>query len=192
MKLGLTGSIGMGKSTVSQMFADEGIEIWDADRVVKKLYANDQGLFDLVKELVPEAVTDHIDFDILRAAIREDDTVITMLESYIHPKVREDRNKFLEQGDQAKLCDIPLLFENDMAEAFDHVIVVSAPFEVQLERVMERATMTRPVFNMILARQMPDAKKRERADFVIDTNTSFEKTRAQVKSILIEIGVQNA
>lgn len=192
MKLGLTGSIGMGKTTVSQIFADEGVEIWNADLVVKGLYASDQGLFELVEKLAPSAVSDKIDFDVLRALIRDDDSIIDRLEAYIHPKVRDNRNVFLSKKDGIKLCDIPLLYENDIAKEFDYVIVVSAPFEVQLERVMKRSTMTRPVFDMILSRQMPDEEKRKRADFVIDTNTSLENTRAQVQAILKNIGVQNA
>ena len=193
MKLGLTGSIGMGKSTVAKMFADFGVQVWDADRVVKSLYASDQGLFDLVNSLAPEAIeNERIHFDNLRAAIKSDPNILSNLETYIHPKVRDDRADFLKHTKGAKLCDIPLLFENNMKNEFDNVIVVSAPFDVQLERVMDRNSMSRSDFDFILSRQIPDAEKRERADFVIDTGVPFEETRGQVQELLYDLGVLNA
>ena len=185
--LALTGSIGMGKSTVAAMFADHGIPTFDADAVVRRLQGPGGRLVPLIEARFPGTTRDGaVDRDALSAAVLGDRDELAALEAIVHPAVHHERTRFIvEHGDApALLFDIPLLFETGGNEAFDKVIVVSATPELQRERVLARPGMTAAKFEQILARQMPDAEKRERADFIVDTSGTLDRTRAQVKAII--------
>lgn len=186
----LTGSIGMGKSTVAGMFADAGIPVWDADAAVHRLYAPGQAGAVALAALVPDAVgPEGVDRAALTVAIRDDPALLKKIEAVIHPLVARDRDAFIAAEDAPLiLCDIPLLFENGGAAKFSPIIVVSAPADVQKARVLDRPGMTADKFAFILGKQMPDAEKRARADFVIENGGTLEDTRTQVRNILRELG----
>jgi dephospho-CoA kinase len=190
--LALTGSIGMGKSTVAAMFADAGIPTFDADAVVRELQGPGGRLVPLIEARFPGTTQDGaVDREALSAAVLSDRDELAALEAIVHPAVHHERTRFIvEHGDApALLFDIPLLFETGGDEAFDKVIVVSAGADLQRERVLKRPGMTRGKFEQILARQLPDAEKRARADFVIDTSGTLDETRAQVRNILTCLGL---
>ena len=192
MTLALTGSIGMGKSTVAAMFADAGIPVFDADAVVRALQGPGGRLVPVIESRFPGTTVDGaVDRQALSAAVLGDRDELAALESIVHPAVHHERTRFIVENAQARalLFDIPLLFETGGDPAFDKVIVVSAPADLQRGRVLGRPGMTPAKFNQIVARQMPDAEKRERADFVVDTSGSLEKTRAQVDAILACLGL---
>ena len=187
--LGLTGSVGMGKSTTARLFAEEGAWLWDADAAVHRLYAPGGAAVAAIAALMPEAVRDGaVDRDRLRAAVTADPDLLPRLEAAVHPLVQADRAAFLDraaaEGAAVALCDIPLLFETGDPASFNAVIVVSAPEAVQRARVLARPGMTEAAFQRILSRQMPDAEKRARADFVIDTSRGIEPARAEVRAVL--------
>jgi dephospho-CoA kinase len=182
----------MGKSTVAAMFADAGIPIFDADAVVRRLQGPGGRLVPLIEARFPNTTRDGaVDRDALSAAVLGDRDELAALEAIVHPAVHHERTRFIvDHGDRpALLFDIPLLFETGGAAAFDKVIVVSAPAELQRQRVLARPGMTSAKLAAILTRQMPDADKRARADFVVDTSGSFAETRAQVDSILACLGL---
>ncbi|MEM8792680.1 MAG: dephospho-CoA kinase [Pseudomonadota bacterium] len=190
--LGLTGSIGMGKSTTAEMFRDEGMQVWDADEAVHRLYQPGGEGAKAIGQLCPEASSEHgVDRSKLREAILRDPALLRKIEEVIHPFVSADRSEFLEKARAerapAALCDIPLLFETGADRWLDRIVVVSAPAEVQRERVMARPGMTEEAFLAILAKQTPDAEKRERADYVIDTSQGLDHARGQVRKILEEL-----
>ena len=190
--IALTGSIGMGKSTTAKMFADAGIPVWDADAAVHKLYGPGGAGSDAVAQLVPDAVTsDGVDRTKLRAAILADKTLFKKIEAVIHPLVGQDRTDFLEaaRNDKADIaiCDIPLLFETGGNKAFDKVVVVSAPADIQRQRVLERPGMTEEAFEAILAKQVPDAEKRAQADYIVDTSKGIEAAEKQVAEIIADL-----
>jgi dephospho-CoA kinase len=192
MTLAITGSIGMGKSTVAAMFAEAGIPVFDADATVRKLQGPGGRLVPQIESRFPGTTRDGaVDRDALSTAVLGDPDELAALEAIVHPAVHHERTRFIvENGDAAALLfDIPLLFETGGDAAFDKVIVVSAPAEIQHDRVMGRAGMTLEKFDQILARQLPDAQKRERADFVVDTSGSLASTRDQVRSILACLGL---
>lgn len=187
--LGLTGSIGMGKSTTAQMFHAEGVPVWDADAVVATLYAKDGAAVGLLKSLNADLVTDGaVDRTALKAWIKSEPKHLSRLESIIHPLVAQDRETFI--ADHADhdliLCDIPLLFETKAEEWLDAVLVVTTDFETQRSRVMARDGMDLELFNHILNRQMSDAEKIKRADYVIKTN-SYDQTRVAVRSLIKDL-----
>lgn len=188
-RLGLTGSIGMGKSTTAAMFAEEGVPIWDADAVVHRLYEPGQPAALAIGTLFPGAVDPdgRVNRPKLRAMIQADPTVLDSLNAAVHPLVAEDRAAFLlaNGGAQIVLLDIPLLYETGLEGLCDAVAVVSAPPEVQRERVLQRG-MSEADFQMILARQRPDVEKRARADYIIPT-TSLDAARLAVKDVLADI-----
>ena len=186
--LGLTGSIGMGKSTTAQMFRDAGIPVWDADAAVHELYAKDGAAVGPVGALVPDAVKDGaISRDALKAAIAKDPDLITRLEQIVHPLVALDRASFLATQDAPLMVfDIPLLFETGAEEWLDSVLVVTVPADVQKSRVLSRPGMTEQQFERLLSRQMPDAEKRNRADHIIETLT-LDDTRAAVRDLIAEL-----
>jgi dephospho-CoA kinase len=191
--LGLTGSIGMGKSTTAGFFAEQGARVWDADAAVHRLYAPGGAAVAAVAGLMPQAVRDGaVDRAALRAAVTGDAGLLKRLEAAVHPLVAADRLAFLDaaraEGARVAVCDIPLLFETGQAGAFDAVVVVSAPPEVQRGRVLARPGMTDAALDAILARQMPDAEKRARADFVVDTGAGLDAARAQVAAIMARFG----
>ena len=190
--LGLTGSIGMGKSTALAMFADLGCPVWDADAAVHRLYGPDGDGAREIARLAPDAVgTQGVDRAKLRATIMEDPGLLKRIEAAIHPLVAADRDAFLNraraQGAALAVCDIPLLFETGADAWLDKVAVVSAPAEIQRARVMARPGMTEQTFEAILAKQVPDTEKRGRADFVIDTSKTKDHARAQVAEIFTQL-----
>lgn len=187
--LGLTGSIGMGKSTTAGMFAERGVPVWDADAAVHRLYAARAEGSRAIARLVPDAITKRgTDRAKLRAAIMADPRLLPQVEAAIHPLVAADRAAFLDRaradGAPLVLCDIPLLYETGAERWLDRVVVVSAPADVQRARVLARPGMTEQAFAAILAKQLPDAEKRKRADFVIDTGGGLEPVRRQVAEII--------
>ena len=185
--LALTGSIGMGKSTVAAMFAKAGIPVFDADAVVRELQGPSGALVPIIEERFPGTTRDGaVDRDALSAAVLHDKDELAALEAIVHPAVHHERTRFIVgHGDApALLFDIPLLFETGGDAAFDTVIVVSAPADMQRARVLARPGMSPEKFNSILSRQMPDAEKRARADYVIDTSGPFAQTQRQVDEIL--------
>ena len=190
--LALTGSIGMGKSTVAAMFAEAGIPTFDADAVVRELQGPGGRLVPLIEARFPGTTRDGaVDREALSAAVLSDRDELAALEAIVHPAVHHERTRFIVgHGDApALLFDIPLLFETGGAEAFDKVIVVSARPDLQRERVLMRPGMTVQKFDQILGRQMPDAEKRARADFVVDTSGTMGETRDQVRNILSCLGL---
>ena len=187
--LGLTGSIGMGKSTTTAMFADLGALIWNADDAVHALYATGGGAVGPVGEAFPGVVIDGaVDRTRLAEALGRDGEAFRRLEAIVHPLVMKGRLEALAaaeaRGIRLAVLDIPLLFETGGDAAVDAVVVVTAPAAVQAARVLARPGMTRERFEAILARQLPDPEKRRRADFLIDTGKGLEAARAQVEEIV--------
>ncbi len=188
--IGLTGSIGMGKSATARMFADEGIPVYDADAAVHALYAKDGAAVGPLGVLVPDAVVDGtIDRDILRKAVFGDDTLLQRIEAVVHPLLKDSRREFFSANLDAPvvLLDIPLLFETGGDKNVHKIVVVSAPPDVQRQRVLARPGMTPERFEAIVAKQIPDAEKRARADFIIDTSGGFEAARLAVQVVLTAI-----
>lgn len=186
--IGLTGSIGMGKTTTAAMFADAGVPVWDADAAVHRLYAHGGAAVGPIGAMCPEAVKGGaVDRAVLKDWIGRDTHALGQIEDVVHPLVAKDRAEFLAGLDtDIALIDVPLLFETGADSSVDAVVVVSAPEEVQRARVLERGTMDEATLNAIRAKQMPDTEKRARADYVIDT-TTLEGARAQVQSVLDDI-----
>lgn len=189
-KLGLTGSIGMGKSTTADMFADDGVPVWDADSAVAKLYgAAAIGSLALAR-LVPDAVTDQgVDKARLRAAIQADSTLLAQIEAVVHPLLAADRQEFMKSNAAQPIVvfDLPLLYETKAELWLDGVLVVTAPPDVQHARVLARPNMTPEFLENIHARQLPDADKRRRADWVIDTSAGLDAARHAVLALLAQL-----
>jgi dephospho-CoA kinase len=187
--LGLTGSIGMGKSTTGRMFADEGALVWDADAAVHRLYAHGGAAVEPLDEAFPGVIVDGaVDRARLAEALGRDETAFKRLEAIVHPLVAQDRALDLAaaraEGVRLAVLDIPLLFETGGDAFVDAVVVVTADPEVQAARVLARPGMTRERFEAILSRQMPDAEKRRRADFLVDTGRGLDAAREQVAQIV--------
>ena len=192
IKLALTGSIGMGKSTVAQMFERAGVPVFDADAVVRRLQAEDPALIAAIAERFPGTVEMGVlDRDALGALVLGKPAEFAALEAIVHPAVHAERARFLlnNRDSPALLFDIPLLFETHGEDAFDKVVVVSAPADVQRGRVLARPGMTREKLEAILERQTPDEEKRRRADFVVDTGGDLSTTEEQVRDILSCLGL---
>ncbi|MGN6573681.1 MAG: dephospho-CoA kinase [Pseudolabrys sp.] len=188
--LGLTGSVGMGKSATAQMFADEGVPVHDADAAVHALYEGEAA--PLIEAAFPGTTANgKVDRGKLGERVIGHPEEIKRLERIVHPLVAKVRDAFLagaeRAGAQVALLDIPLLYETGGEKRCDAVVVVSAPAEVQRERVLARPGMTDAKLKAILAKQMPDADKRARADFVVDTSQGFDAARAQVRDILARV-----
>ena len=185
--LGLTGSIGMGKSTAAGFFAECGVPVHDADAVVHQLYAGE--VAPAVEAAFPGTTRDGV-VDRVRLGERVvgDSLALKRLEAIVHPLVRRDEEKFLAKAEAAgaavAVLNIPLLFESGGDRRCDAVVVVTAPAEMQRERVMSRPGMTEEKFTRLLAQQVPDVEKRRRADFVVDSSKDFDATRTQVRAIL--------
>ncbi len=185
--LGLTGSIGMGKSATAKMFAEAGVPVHDADAVVHQLYEGAAAA--KIEAAFPGTTTGgKVDRQKLGARVVGDTAAMKKLEAIVHPLVREARDRFLaeaeKRGAEIALLDIPLLFETGGEKDCDAVVVVSAPADVQRARALERPGMTEEKLAGLMAKQVPDAEKRRRADFVVDTSQGFDHARAQVKDIL--------
>lgn len=193
IRLAITGSIGMGKSTVARMFERAGVPVFDADAVVRDLQANDPELINSIGRRFPGTVKDGVlDREGLSRSVLGFAEELQALEAIVHPAVQAARRQFVEANRDASalLFDIPLLFETRGEEAFDKIIVVSASEEVQRERVLARPGMTAAKLDAILARQMSDEEKRSRADFVIDTGVDLSTTERQVGDILSCLGIR--
>jgi dephospho-CoA kinase len=185
--LGLTGSIGMGKSTVAEMFAAQGVPVFDADREVRRMQGPGGSLLPAIEVEFPGTTgPEGVNREKLGGMVFEDPEAMARLEAIVHPAVRAARLEFLIEHGSAELVlfDIPLLFEKGGFEEVDKVAVVSAPAQVQRARVLARPGMSPEKFADILALQMPDAEKRARADYVIDTGTTLDETRAQVAALV--------
>ncbi|MGO4914614.1 dephospho-CoA kinase [Pseudogemmobacter sp. W21_MBD1_M6] len=186
--IGLTGSIGMGKSTTAALFANEGIPVWDADKVVHRLYEKDGAGVAAIRRLYPDAVIDDmVSRAVLRDRIAKDPNALGRIEAAILPLLAKDRARFIDNcASPIAVLDMPTLLETGADKLVDLVVVVSVPPDVQRARVMERPGMTETQLNVMLARQMPDAEKRARADHVIQTLT-LEGARASVQSLVDQI-----
>jgi dephospho-CoA kinase len=188
--LGLTGSIGMGKTTTAQMFRDAGVPVYDADAAVHALYQPGGQAVAPIAEAFPGVVgaTGAVDRLALRTALGTDAAAWKRLESIVHPLVQQAQTAFLakarDEGRTVVVLDIPLLFENGGEKIVDAVVVVSAPKAVQRERVLARPGMTPEALNAILAKQTPDAEKRAKADFIINTGLGLDEARQQVRALL--------
>ena len=192
IRIALTGSIGMGKSTVAAMAADAGIPVFDADAEVRAMQGYGGSLVEAIESRFPGTTTGGaVDRDLLSARVLGDRDELAALEFVVHPAVADRRARFIEQHRSAPalMFDIPLLFEIHGEDAFDKVITVSAPADVQRARVLARPGMTVAKLDQILRRQTPDAAKREQSDFVIDTGGSLDQTRAQLDAILACLGL---
>jgi dephospho-CoA kinase len=190
--LGLTGSIGMGKSTVARMFADEGVPLFDADAVVHRLQGPEGALVARIEAMFPGTTgAQGVNRTALAERVLGEAEALRNLEALIHPAVARERRAFLKANLGAPLVvlDIPLLFEKGGAELVDKVAVVSAPTAVQCRRVLARPGMSPAKFAQILALQLPDEEKRRRADFIIPTGGSLEETRAEVRRIIACLSV---
>jgi dephospho-CoA kinase len=185
--LGLTGSLGMGKSTTAGFFAEAGVPVHDADAVVHRLYEGEAAA--AIEAAFPgTTVTGKVDRARLAARVVDNPEALRKLEAIVHPLVSDAKERFLREaqarGVKIAVLDIPLLFETGGDQKVDAVVVVSAPGDIQRQRVLERPGMTADKLDALLARQMADSEKRQRADFVVDTSQGFDAARAQVQAIL--------
>jgi dephospho-CoA kinase len=187
--LGLTGSIGMGKSTTAKLFAEAGAPVYDADAAVHRLYEGEA--VPAIEAAFPGTTADgKVDRVLLSARVLHDPAAMKQLEQIVHPMLGASRQKFLHDAEQCgapvAVVDVPLLFETGGEKRVDAVVVVTTTSEIQRQRVLARDNMTREMFDTILARQLPDAEKRRRADFVVDTSHGLDPVRARIRDILAE------
>jgi dephospho-CoA kinase len=188
--LGLTGSIGMGKSTTAKLFAEAGVPVYDADAAVHKIYEGEAA--PAIEAAFPgTTVGGKVDRAKLSAKVVHNPAAIRQLEQIVHPMLGASRQKFLQAAEQSGVpvvvMDIPLLFETGGEKRVDAVVVVTTAPETQRERILARGTMTNEALDAILARQLPDAEKRKRADFVVDTSHGLDPVRARIRDILAEV-----
>lgn len=178
----------MGKSTTAQMFADEGCEVWDADAAVHRLYSQDGAAVGPMRAMFPQAIDNNsVSRDGLKKIIAANPSALKQMEQIVHPLVAADRQQFLSESNaDIAVLDIPLLFETGAEKQMDAVACVSVPIDEQERRVLERGTMTKEQFDQILAKQLPNAEKCARSDYVIETDT-LEHARAQVQAIVRQI-----
>ena len=194
IKIGLTGCIGMGKSTTLKMFQNEGVSTWSADEAVSRLYAKGGEAVLKVQALTPESVVNNaVSRENLREEVKKRPELLLSLELIVNPLIKTDRERFLCSNSEhrAVVLDLPLLFENKMESDFDIIVVVSASEMEQKERVLSRNTLDIKFLNIIKSKQISDKEKRSRADFVFET-TSIEKTKKDVKCFLRKVGINNA
>ncbi|NPU11723.1 dephospho-CoA kinase [Bradyrhizobium sp. 83002] len=188
--LGLTGSMGMGKSTTAKLFAEAGVPVYDADATVHKVYESEAA--PAVEAAFPGTTVDgKVDRPKLSAKVVGDPEAIRRLEAIVHPMLRSYHQRFLDDAERSgvpvAVVDVPLLFETGGDKRVDAVVVVSTSPEIQRQRILARGTMTEEALDALLARQMPDAEKRARADFVVDTSNGIDPVRAQIRDILAEV-----
>ena len=189
--LGLTGSIGMGKTTTAKMFAKYGIPVWEADTSVHKLYSKEGEAVEHFKEKLPSSIVNNeVSRAKLKKLINDDERNLKTIETLIHPLVSNDRKRFIKAAEKKNIplivLDIPLLFEKGHEKSVDYIAVVSVTKETQRKRVLTRNTMTPEMVDKILGIQMSDAKKRQKADFVIITNT-LEQAETKVLEIITKL-----
>jgi dephospho-CoA kinase len=187
--LGLTGSIGMGKSTTAKLFAEAGVPVYDADATVHMIYEGEA--VPAIEAAFPGATVGcKVDRALLSAQVVQDPAAIKKLEQIVHPMLRVYHQKFLSDAEKSgapvAVVDVPLLFETGGEKRVDAVVVVTTTPEIQRQRILARGTMTNEAFDAILARQLPDAEKRKRADFVVDTSHGLDLVRARIRDILVE------
>ena len=187
LRVGLTGSIGMGKSTTAQMFRDEGIAVLDSDQIVHDLYRG--AAVAPIAAAFPDVVVDGVvNRSALGAHVLSDPAAMKKLEAIVHPLVWAARDAFIQQrqaqGDWIVVYDVPLLFETGADKSVDAIVVVTAPPELQKQRVLMRPGMTQEKFEAIVGKQTPDTEKRARADFIVETGEGLDAARAQVRHIL--------
>jgi dephospho-CoA kinase len=187
--LGLTGSIGMGKSTTAKLFEEAGVPVYDADAAVHKIYEGEAA--PAIEAAFPGTTADgKVDRNKLSAKVVHDPAAMKRLEQIVHPMLGASRQEFLHDAEQSgapvAVVDVPLLFETGGEKRVDAVVVVTTTSEIQRQRVLARDNMTREMFDTILARQLPDAEKRKRADFVVDTSHGLDPVRARIRDILAE------
>jgi dephospho-CoA kinase len=185
--LGLTGSIGMGKSTTAKLFEEAGVPVYDADAAVHKIYKGEAA--PAIEAAFPGTTADgKVDRNKLSAKVVHDPAAMKRLEQIVHPMLGASRQKFLHDAEQSgapvAVVDIPLLFETGGEKRVDAVVVVTTTPEIQRQRILERDNMTGEKLEAILARQLPDAEKRKRADFVVDTSHGLDPVRARIRDIL--------
>jgi dephospho-CoA kinase len=185
--IGLTGSIGMGKTTTARFFADAGVPVHDADATVHRLYDGEATA--AIEAAFPgTTVGGKVDRNKLAARVVGDQAALRQLEAIVHPLVRQEEARFLAEAEKAgapvAVLDIPLLLETRGEDRVDAIVTVSAPPEVQRERVLQRPGITEEKLEAMIANQLPDAEKRRRADFIVDTSQGFDTARAQVAQIL--------
>lgn len=191
--LGLTGSIGMGKTSTARLFREEGAAVFDVDAAVHALYAPGGAATPLIAAAFPGVLDAEgaVDRKALAAEVLDDPKGLKRLEAIVHPLVRARREEFLDAarwlGAKLAVVDIPLLFETGQEDQLDKIVVVTAPPEIQRQRVMSRPGMTEEKFQALLARQTPDAEKRVRADFIIDTSKGMDAAREQVRDIIAAV-----
>ena len=188
--LGLTGSIGMGKSTTAKLFAEAGVPVYDADAAVHKIYEGEAA--PAIEAAFPGTTVDgKVDRVKLSAQVLHDPAAIKQLEQIVHPMLGASRQKFLDDAERSgapvAVVDVPLLFETGGEKRVDAVVVVTTSPEAQRERILARDNMTGEKLDAILARQLPDAEKRKRADFVVDTSHGLDPVRARIRDILAEV-----
>jgi dephospho-CoA kinase len=188
--LGLTGSIGMGKSTTAKLFAEAGVPVYDADAAVHQIYQGEAA--PAIEAAFPGTTVDgKVDRARLSAQVVHDPAAMKQLEQIVHPMLGASRQKFFEDAQAAGapvvVVDVPLLFETGGEKRVDAVVVVTTTPEIQRERVLARGTMDDAKLDAILARQLPDAEKRNRADFVVDTSNGLDPVRERIRDILAEV-----
>jgi dephospho-CoA kinase len=188
--LGLTGSIGMGKSTTAKLFAEAGVPVYDADATVHRLYEGEAA--PAIEAAFPGTTTEgKVDRQKLSARVVHDPAAMKQLEQIVHPMLGVSRRKFFHEAEQSGapvvVVDVPLLFETGGEKRVDAVVVVTTSPEKQRERILERGTMTNEALDSILARQLPDDEKRRRADFVVDTSHGLDPVRVQIRDILRKV-----
>ena len=191
LKIGLTGSIGMGKTATGKIFSELGLPLYDADAAVHKLYGAGQKGSEKIKEKFPNSINPDgsVNRKSLSTEVLGDPEKIKSLENIIHPLVGEDRKVFFDENAKAKavVLDIPLLFETGGEKFVDYIVVVDAPREIQEERVLSRPNMTKAKFEKIITQQIPNHEKKKKADFIVDTSISIEDARNQVTNIVKKI-----
>ena len=190
IKIGLTGSIGMGKSTTAKMFRDEGCPVFDADAAVHALYEKGGEAVPIIRSVFPDAIKrGAVDRAVLGRYMRDDPLQLEVLESFIHPLVNKAREAFFKDNKDAAIVvlDVPLLFEAGLEKHVNYIVVVTAPEQVQRKRVLAREGMSPELFESLLARQMLDEDKRRRADALVFTDKGLENARKQVQKILRDL-----
>jgi dephospho-CoA kinase len=189
--LGLTGSIGMGKSTTAKLFAEAGVPVYDADAMIHRMYEGEAVL--AIEAAFPGTTVDgKVDRNKLSARVVHDQAAMKRLEQIVHPMLGASRQKFLDDAEQSgapvAVVDVPLLFETGGEKRVDAVVVVTTTAEIQRQRILARDNMTGEKLDAILARQLPDAEKRKRADFVVDTSHGLDPVRTRIRDILAKVG----